>query len=42
MSNGSGNGVVPGLRNLHGLYKPLVDAWVLYDNSGPSRVLIDG
>jgi len=31
-----------GLRNFHGVYKPLVDAWVLYDNSGTSRVLIDG
>lgn len=30
-----------GLRNFHVLYKRLVDAWVLYDNSGPSRVLID-
>ena len=31
-----------GLCNFHGVYKPLLDAWVLYDNSGPSRVLIDG
>ena len=42
VSTGSGNGVVLGLRNFHGVYKLLVDAWVLYDNSGPSRVLIDG
>ena len=23
-----------GLRNLESIYKPLVDAWILYDNSG--------
>ena len=31
-----------GLENFHRLYKPLVDAWVQYDNSGPRHVLIDG
>jgi predicted ABC-type ATPase len=31
-----------GLRNLHEVYRPLVNAWALYDNSGPERVLIDG
>ncbi len=31
-----------GLRHFHDLYKPLVDTWVLYDNSGNVPVLIDG
>ena len=31
-----------GLRCFHGLYKPLVDAWVLYDNSGSLPLMIDG
>ncbi|MCH2242512.1 MAG: zeta toxin family protein [Aquabacterium sp.] len=30
-----------GLRNFRELYAPLVDAWALYDNSGPSPALID-
>lgn len=30
-----------GLRNFTELYAPLVDAWVLYDNSGDEPVLID-
>jgi predicted ABC-type ATPase len=30
-----------GLRNFHELYKPLVDAWALYDNSGDRPVRID-
>lgn len=30
-----------GLRNFHEVYKPLVDAWTLYDNSDTSPVLID-
>ena len=30
-----------GLRNFDRLYKPLVDAWMHYDNSGPAPVLID-
>lgn len=29
-----------GLRNFERIYRKLVDAWVLYDNSGPSPVLI--
>ena len=29
-----------GLRNFHTLYKPLVNAWALYDNSGDLPVLI--
>jgi len=28
-----------GLRNFHELYKPLVSAWKLYDNSGVSPIL---
>jgi predicted ABC-type ATPase len=31
-----------GLRNFDHLYKRLVDAWALYDNSGPKPVLVDG
>lgn len=31
-----------GLRCFHELYKPLVDTWVLYDNSGKLPLLIDG
>jgi predicted ABC-type ATPase len=30
-----------GLRNLENIYKPLVDAWILYDNSGSVPRLID-
>ena len=30
-----------GLRNFEHLYKPVVDAWVHYDNSGSVPVLID-
>ena len=30
-----------GLRNLEYIYKPLVDAWILYDNSGSIPRLID-
>ena len=30
-----------GLKNFHHLYAPLVDAWVLYDNSGVEPVLLD-
>jgi len=30
-----------GKRNFEEIYKPLVDAWVLYDNSGPAPVLIE-
>ncbi len=30
-----------GLLNFEVLYQPLVDAWVLYDNSGPALKLID-
>ena len=30
-----------GWRNFDGLYKTLVDAWALYDNSGDGPVLID-
>lgn len=30
-----------GLRNLESIYKPLVDAWILYDNSGSVPRLID-
>lgn len=30
-----------GILNFHQLYAPIVDAWVLYDNSGPTPVLID-
>jgi predicted ABC-type ATPase len=29
-----------GLRNFQTIYRPLVNAWVLYDNSGPVPVLI--
>ena len=31
-----------GLRNFQRLYKPLVDTWVHYDNSGPAPVVIEG
>ena len=31
-----------GLENFHRIYQPLVDAWLLYDNSGPQPVLLDG
>jgi predicted ABC-type ATPase len=30
-----------GLRNFETLYKPLVDEWALYDNSGGEPILID-
>ena len=30
-----------GWNNFHNIYKRLVDAWVLYDNSGESPLLID-
>lgn len=30
-----------GLGNFHGLYKSLVDAWVLYDNSGPTPRILE-
>jgi predicted ABC-type ATPase len=30
-----------GIANFHALYKPLVDAWRLYDNSGERPVLIN-
>jgi predicted ABC-type ATPase len=30
-----------GLSNFNRLYKPLVDSWALYDNSGDAPVLID-
>lgn len=30
-----------GLANLETLYAPIVDAWVLYDNSGDAPVLVD-
>jgi len=30
-----------GRANFHRLYAPLVDAWALYDNSGPQPVLLD-
>ncbi len=29
-----------GLHNLDSLYKPIVDEWVVYDNSGPTPKLI--
>ncbi|MBA1446014.1 MAG: zeta toxin family protein [Chromatiales bacterium] len=29
-----------GLRNLGALYKPIVDEWALYDNSGPTPLLL--
>lgn len=30
-----------GRRNFERLYAPMVDAWALYDNSGPEPVLLD-
>jgi len=30
-----------GLKNFETLYKPLVDAWVLYDNAGDEPLLLD-
>jgi predicted ABC-type ATPase len=33
--------LVAGLRNFHQLYKPLVDEWVLYDNSGDFPVILE-
>ena len=30
-----------GVTNFHQLYKELVDAWVLYENSGPTRIVLD-
>ena len=29
-----------GLANFHQTYKDLVDRWVLYDNSGPTRIVL--
>jgi predicted ABC-type ATPase len=31
-----------GLDNFRRIYRPLVDGWVLYDNSGAQPVLLDG
>ena len=30
-----------GLRNFHEIYRPLLDSWQLYDNSGPEPRLIE-
>ena len=30
-----------GLQNFHEVYKPLVDSWVLYDNTGLERIRLD-
>lgn len=30
-----------GIKNFEGMYKSLVDAWALYDSSGPGPVLLD-
>jgi predicted ABC-type ATPase len=30
-----------GIENFNVLYKPLIDAWALYDNSGPAPILIE-
>jgi len=30
-----------GLRNFHQRYKLLVNAWILYDNSGAEPVIVD-
>jgi predicted ABC-type ATPase len=30
-----------GLRNYEGIYKPIVDEWVLYDNSFTTPILIE-
>jgi len=30
-----------GRANFESLYKPLADAWALYDSSGPQPVLLD-
>lgn len=30
-----------GLENFHNLYKPLVDAWMLYENSGTDPIPLD-
>lgn len=30
-----------GLRNLERAYKPVVDAWAVYDNAGPTPVLLE-
>jgi predicted ABC-type ATPase len=32
---------VAGLQNFQNLYKPLVDSWALYNNSGPAPVMLD-
>lgn len=32
---------VAGLENFQRLYKPLVDSWALYDNTGPQPLLLD-
>jgi predicted ABC-type ATPase len=29
-----------GLRNFHGIYSPLVDGWMLYENSDPQPTLL--
>jgi len=31
----------PGWKNFEGIYKRLVDVWMLYDNSGEKPLLID-
>lgn len=31
-----------GLRNLHEIYLPIVDEWIVYDNSGPRPRRVDG
>ena len=33
--------LLAGRAKLEGIYKPLVDAWALYDNSGIGPVLLD-
>lgn len=30
-----------GLKNFHGMYRPLADAWTVYDNSGEVPRLLD-
>jgi len=30
-----------GLTNFHGLYRSLVDSWILYENSGPVPVQLE-
>jgi len=31
----------PGLKNFNTLYKPLVDHWILYDNTGDEPLLVN-